>query len=142
MFSWNTSNVFAIHEADSNGNILDEKSKPILYSVAKLNTDCACSSCGLSEMAITTNLDNSGSAGPFLHLKEERNWCGYNKCQLSINDSGNSTDLGYITTDCLGNLSLTNKYVDNLQISPPLCTFSCKTKEYGVSDASGNNSRL
>lgn len=80
MFSWNTSNVFAIHEADSNGNILDEKSKPILYSVAKLNVDCACSSCGLSEMAITTNLDNSGSAGPFLHLKEERNWCGYNKC--------------------------------------------------------------
>lgn len=58
MFSWNTSNVFEIYEADSNGNILNENSNPILYSVAKLNTDCGCSSFGTSEMAITTKLDD------------------------------------------------------------------------------------
>lgn len=65
MFSWNTSNIFEIHEADENGNQLNEDSSPILYSVAKLNLEC-CSNCGSSDMAITKKLDDAGSDGPFL----------------------------------------------------------------------------
>ena len=54
MFSWNTQKVFGIFEADAQGHILNENSKPILYAVAKINDDCSCNSLGLTEFAITT----------------------------------------------------------------------------------------
>lgn len=116
MFSWNTSNVFAIHAADSKGVILDENSKPILYAVAKMDTDCSCASFGTSDMAITTRLDDAGSDGPFILLKEERSCFGYNPCLIYINDKGNNTLIGKIDSSCRKNLKLTNNYVKNLEI--------------------------
>lgn len=80
MFSWNTENVFGIFEADSQGHILDENSKPILYAVAKLNADCSCDNLGLTEFAIATDINSKSSTAPFIYMKEERNCCGYNPC--------------------------------------------------------------
>ena len=121
MFSWNTSNVFAIHEADADGKILNENSQPILYAVAKMDSDCSCSNFGTSEMAITTRLGDTSSEGPFLLLKEKRACCSYNPCDIFINEKGNSTLIGQITSSWRKELNLDCKYVKNLNISTPCC---------------------
>lgn len=79
-----------------------------------MDTDCSCANFGTSQMAITTKLNEAGSDGPFILLKEERNCCGYNPCNIFINDKGNNSLIGKIDTSCRKNLALTNNYVKNL----------------------------
>ncbi|EAR84035.1 hypothetical protein TTHERM_00760820 (macronuclear) [Tetrahymena thermophila SB210] len=144
MFSWNTSNVFEIHEGDSQGRRLYSDSKPILYSVAKLEAccSCKCSEAGASEMAITTQLNDTSSVAPYLFLQERNNCCGYNSCLISINDNGNGTQVGKIQLGYCNSMTVSSNYTNGLEIKYPKCQCSCNQVNYSVSDDDGNKAVL
>ncbi|EAR97976.1 hypothetical protein TTHERM_00283650 (macronuclear) [Tetrahymena thermophila SB210] len=144
MFSWNTSNVFEIHEADSSGKRLDPNSQPILYAVAKLQECCTCdcSVMGTSQIAITTKLDDVSSNTPYLFLKEKNVCCGFNTCDIFINEKGNGTLIGNIKEGCRNALYVNSSYLNNLSFYLPLCQCQCNQSSYQVQDAENNKGIL
>ncbi|KAL4454584.1 hypothetical protein ABPG74_021789 [Tetrahymena malaccensis] len=144
MFSWNTSNVFEIYEGDSNGKRLDPNSKPILYAVAKLNECCSCDCqvMGTSSIAITTKLDDASSQTPYLFLKEKNVCCGYNLCDIFINQNGNGTLIGNIQEGYRNSLKVNSSYLNNLSFYQPLCQCKCNQSSYQVQDDDNNKGIL
>ncbi|KAL4499298.1 hypothetical protein ABPG72_006884 [Tetrahymena utriculariae] len=144
MFSWNTSNVFEIHEGDSYGKRYDPNSKPILYAVAKLNEFCSCDCqlMGTSSIAITTKLDDISSEIPYLFLKEKNVCCGYKLCDIFINQNGNGTLIGNIQGGYRHSLKINSSYLNNLSFYYPPCQCKCNQSSYQVIDDDNNQGIL
>ncbi|KAL4488506.1 hypothetical protein ABPG72_013074 [Tetrahymena utriculariae] len=165
VFTWNSSHVFRIYEADQNGERLKDNSIPFLYAIGKFNPCCDCQrSCGACcckgcnqsfEMIITKNFSDKDETQPdvIFYVDKQNLYSGwYNFAQIYMNQDGQNANVGQIYTNSFGYIGCQSKYVNDLQLKYNICQAgvwcgccccqSCRELQFALEDADGNKGVL